>query len=56
MNVDREFRDCFAQRKVEFYQEYGDDIDEIIAVQNSYKKQHEKVDSYNSAERLYIFI
>ena len=45
MSVDDDFRESCAQRKVEFYGEYGDDIDEILSVQESYleeQKQQEK--------------
>lgn len=43
MNVDSEFRESFAQRKVEFYEEYVDNVDEIVAVQSNYQKRHEKI-------------
>ena len=39
MSVDDDFRECFAQRKVECYIEYGDDVDQIEAVEKMYRKQ-----------------
>jgi hypothetical protein len=45
MSIDDDFRENCAQRKVEFYIEYGDDLDEILNVQDSYleeQKEQEK--------------
>lgn len=42
MSVGNDFHENCAQRKVEFYEEYGDDIDRIIEVQEAYRSELKK--------------
>lgn len=42
MSLSEDFRDSFAQRKVEFYEEYGDDIEKILQVKESYEHDRKR--------------
>ena len=45
MSLNDDFRDSFGLRKVEFYEEYCDDITEILRVKESYKIDRKKRES-----------
>lgn len=41
-NLSEEFQDMFAQRKVEFFEEYGINIEMILDIKDAYQKQYKK--------------
>lgn len=49
MSLSEEVRQLFAQRKVEFYEEYSNDIQSVIEVRESFEAQQSK--QYNSSKR-----
>ena len=42
MSVTEDFQELFRQRKVEFFEEFGDDIDKIIQVNEQYHAENKK--------------
>jgi len=45
LTLEREFRLSCAQKKVEFYEEFADSIDDIVEAQNAYAAEQKKVEA-----------
>ena len=51
LSLDMEFRLSCAQKKVEVYEEFSDDIDEIVRIQDAYVMEQKKLDTRRTDEK-----
>ena len=51
LTLDLEFRLSCAQKKVEFYEEFADSIDDIVEAQNAYAAEQKKMEAKQKEEQ-----